>query len=135
MRTKFDFASHVAALRSRHHQSSAQKFRRRALPKTEIAQKQAHSAVFTPAEPIDVDKESELVVVLDHQFEFGYPGFSIGRFRLSVTSDDNPSLDASIPDAILAVIRTAPEGRTADQQTQLLKHIATIAPVDKADPR
>ena len=92
-------------------------------------QAKPHTAVFTPAEPVAIDKDSELVVTLDHQFEFSYPGFSIGRFRLSVTGDDNPGLDASIPEPILAIVRTPPTERSADQQIQLLNHVAWFAPV------
>jgi mono/diheme cytochrome c family protein len=91
-------------------------------------QTKPHTAVFTTAEPVAVDKDSELVVTLDHQFEFSYPGFSMGRFRLSVTGDDNPSLDANIPEPILAIARIPAADRTPDQQTQLLKHVAAFAP-------
>jgi mono/diheme cytochrome c family protein len=91
-------------------------------------QTKAHTAVFTPAEPVSIEKDAELVVTLDHQFEFGYPGFSLGRFRLSVTGDDNPSLDASVPEPILAIIKSPADARTAAQQTQLLKHVAAFAP-------
>ncbi len=92
-------------------------------------QAKSHTAVFTTAEPVAIDKDSELVVTLDHQFEFTSPGFSLGRFRLSVTGDDNPSLDATIPEPILAIARISAAERTADQRTQLLKHVASFAPV------
>ena len=92
-------------------------------------QAKPHTAVFTPTEPVAIDKDMELVVTLDHQFEFAYPGFSIGRFRLSVTGDDNPGLDTNVPEPILAIVRTSPAERSADQQTQLLKHVASFAPV------
>jgi hypothetical protein len=91
-------------------------------------QTRAHTAVFTPAEPIQITKGAELVVTLDHQFEFGYPGFSLGRFRLSMTSDDNPSLEGNVPEAILAIVRVPAADRTADQKTRLLKHVASFAP-------
>jgi mono/diheme cytochrome c family protein len=91
-------------------------------------QTQTHTAVFTPAAPIMIDKDAEVIVTLDHQFEFAYPGFSIGRFRLSISSDDNPSLDPTVPEPILAIVKTPTASRTAEQQTQLMKHIASFAP-------
>jgi hypothetical protein len=94
-------------------------------------QTKAHTAVFTPAEPVAIAKGTELVVTLDHQFEFGYPGFSIGRLRLSVTSDDSPAAEAEVPAPILAIARIPAAGRTADQQALLLKHVAQFAPPTK----
>ena len=38
------------------------------------------------------------MLTLDHQFEFGYPGFSIGKFRIALTSDEAPAL-APVPDS------------------------------------
>ncbi len=91
-------------------------------------QTKPHTAVFTPAEPVAIPDGADLVVTLDHQFEFSYPGFSLGRFRVSVTSDDNPNLDASVPAPILAIAKIPAANRTPDQQSQLLKHVATFAP-------
>ena len=91
-------------------------------------QAKSHAAVFTPAEPISLESGSELLVTLDHQFEFAYPGFSLGRFRLSVTSDDNPSLDANVPESIVAIVRMPVANRSAAQQSELLKHVAAFAP-------
>jgi len=95
-------------------------------------QTKSHTAVFTPAEPVAIPDGSNLVVTLDHQFEFAYPGFSLGRFRISLTGDDNPTLDANVPAAIIAIAKVPVAERTADQQAQLLKHVATFAPSAKA---
>lgn len=91
-------------------------------------QTKPHTAVFKSSESVDIEEVSELVVTLDHQFEFAYPGFSLGRFRISVTGDDSPSLDAAVPEPILAIARTASKERTAEQQAALLKHAASFAP-------
>lgn len=91
-------------------------------------QTKTHTAVFTSAEPLPIDKDAELIVTLDHQFEFGYPGFSIGRFRVSVTSDESPALDPTVPEPILAIVKTPAASRTVEQQAQLLKHVASFAP-------
>lgn len=87
-----------------------------------------HTALFTPTEAVMIDADMELVVTLDHQFEFSYPGFSLGRFRLSVTGDDSPTLDAAVPEAIRAIAKLQPAARTAEQQAQLIKHVAGFAP-------
>jgi mono/diheme cytochrome c family protein len=91
-------------------------------------QTKAHTAVFAPTTPVTLDKDAEIIVTLDHQFEFAYPGFSIGRFRLSITDDDNPSLEPTVPEPILAIVRTPADQRTVEQQGLLLKHVASFAP-------
>lgn len=95
-------------------------------------QTKPHAAVFTPTEAASIPEGADLIVTLDHQFEFAYPGFSMGRFRVSVTSDDNPTLEDNVPAAILAIAKTPAAERTADQQAQLLKHVASFAPTTKS---
>ena len=92
-------------------------------------QSKSHTAVFTPAAPHELAAGSELLVTLDHQFEFGYPGFSLGRFRLSVTSDDNPSLEGNVPERILVLVKLDEADRSKIQQAQLLKYFAGISPL------
>lgn len=87
-----------------------------------------HTALFTPEAPVTIEADSKLVITLDHQFEFSYPGFSMGRFRLSITGDDSPALDGAVPEAIRAIARLSPVKRTPEQQVQLLKHVAGFAP-------
>ena len=83
---------------------------------------QPHTAVFTVGESRELTAATELIVTLDHQFEYSYPGFSIGRFRISTTTDPQPVLNAAIPDAIVAIIQIAADKRTPDQQQQLYRH-------------
>ncbi|MFO0867985.1 MAG: PSD1 and planctomycete cytochrome C domain-containing protein [Pirellulales bacterium] len=90
---------------------------------------QPHTAVFTLTQPLAIPAAAELVVTLDHQFEFSFPGFSLGRFRLSVTSDPSPSLQGDLPDEILAILRRPAGERTAAEQTRLTDHYATVAPL------
>lgn len=85
---------------------------------------QPHTAVFTIGEGQKLPDAAELIVTLDHQFEYSYPGFSIGRFRISATSDAQPTLQEDLPDAIQAIVRLAPDKRTADQQQQLYRYFA-----------
>ena len=92
-------------------------------------QTKPHTAVFTPAAPVALPAGTSLLVTLVHRFENSTPGFSLGRFRLSATSDDNPSLDDKVPEPILAIAKLAEADRSPAQQTQLMKHFAGIAPV------
>ena len=94
-------------------------------------QSKPHTAIFTPTSPLTLPVGTSLLVTLDHRFEFGYPGFSIGRFRLSATSDDKPNLDPSVPESILAIIRIPEAERSSGQRLQLYKHYAAIAPITK----
>lgn len=95
-------------------------------------QTKSHTAVFTPGNPVPIEPGSELLITLDHQFEFGYPGFSIGRFRLSVSKDDNPSLEEAVPAPILEIARLESGKRSSEQQVQLLKHVAAFAPTTQS---
>jgi len=92
-------------------------------------QLEAHSAVFTPAQPITMEKGTELIVTLDHQFEFSYPGFSIGRLRISITSDYPASLETNVPESIAVIARLSVADRSPDQEAQLLRHVASFAPL------
>ncbi|MFO0904386.1 MAG: PSD1 and planctomycete cytochrome C domain-containing protein [Pirellulales bacterium] len=84
-------------------------------------------AVFTVQGPIDVGPGRRLAVTLDHQFEFSYPGFSLGRFRLSSTGDARPSLKTHLPDEVWAVLRKPVGTRTADERNRLLDYFAQHA--------
>ena len=66
--------------------------------------------------PIDVGPGRRLIVTLDHQFEFSYPGFSLGRFRLSATGDPRPSLKTHLPDEVWAVLQKPAGMRTDDDR-------------------
>ncbi len=96
-------------------------------------QTESHVAVFTLAQPTEIPTGAELIVTLDHQFEFAYPGFSLGRFRLSITRDESPTLKPSLPDDIQAIVRTPSEQRTDPQRATLLKHFVTaVAPTNQS---
>src|SRR5262245_34011546 len=91
-----------------------------------------HSAAFTLAEPYTPADGTELEITLDHQFELNYSGFSIGRFRLSLTSDTPPSLTGELA-AELRVIFMVPAGkRTPEQQEYVFAYYAAIAPSTKS---
>jgi hypothetical protein len=92
-------------------------------------QTEPHTAVFTLERAQAVEAGDALIVMLDHQFEFSYPGFSLGRFRLSATSDAAPALNPALPENIAALIRTSPDQRSAEQKRELLEFFTThVAP-------
>jgi len=91
-----------------------------------------HKAVFSLAEPYFPGPGVELEVTLDHQFEFNYPGFSIGRFRLFLTGDEGPSLTGELPGEVRTVLAVPFERRTPDQRTYVWAYYAGIAPVTKS---
>lgn len=83
-----------------------------------------HEAMFVLAEPVTLAEPANVQIVLDHQFEFAYPGFSLGKFRLSVTGDAAPRLTHPLPAEILAIVRTPAENRSTEQQSKLWQHFA-----------
>jgi hypothetical protein len=87
-----------------------------------------HQAIFGLATVRELTDATELVVTLDHQFEFAYPGFSIGRFRISATSDEKLSLQDQLPESILAALQVSTEQRSADQKQTLFKYFADRSP-------
>src|SRR5262249_43463254 len=80
---------------------------------------------FAPAEG------TELEITLDQQFEFNYPGFSIGRFRLYVTADSAPSLTNEIPADVRSYVALAADRRTPEQQSAIWTYFAGISPQTK----
>src|SRR5262249_48468689 len=87
-----------------------------------------HSAAFTLAEPYTPTEGTELEITLDHQFEFNYPGFSIGRFRLSLTLDTPPSLTGELAAELRVIFMVPAEKRTPGQLEYVLAYYAAIAP-------
>jgi hypothetical protein len=90
-------------------------------------QTKAHAAVFTIGSPAAAGAGTELTIVLDHQFEYQYPGFSIGRFRISATGDQQPSLSPAVPADIRAIVKTPADARTAEQRQKLHDHFVSQA--------
>lgn len=89
---------------------------------------QPHTAVFTVGTLPKLEEVVELVVTLDHQFEYATPGFSIGRFRISATQQAQPVLQPELPADILAIVQVDPEKRSAEQQRQLYQYFVQRVP-------
>jgi mono/diheme cytochrome c family protein len=92
---------------------------------------QPHAAVFTLAEPVGDVGRSALRLTL-HQF--GIHQMTLGRFRVSVTTDPLP-VDASGVPAGIEEILLVPAGRRTEEQSQeLRRYYLSIAP-ELAGPR
>jgi hypothetical protein len=91
-----------------------------------------HTAIFGLNESREIADAAELIVTLDHQFEFSYPGFSIGRFRISATADEKLSLKDELPENILAMLKISHDQRTAEQQQLLFKFFAERSPLTQS---
>ena len=87
-----------------------------------------HVAVFAPDAPVAVPAGAQIIVTLDHRFQFSYPGFALGRFRLSITSDPQPKLQDDMPADLQAVLRKPESDRSDQEWNRLLEHVARAAP-------
>ena len=90
-----------------------------------------HSAVFGLVEPYEPAAGTELEITLDHQFEFTYPGFSIGRFRVYLTGDEAPSVTGELAPEVRARLLVPADRRSADEQTWLWGYYASLTPTKK----
>jgi hypothetical protein len=87
-----------------------------------------HVAAFTFAEPVVGAAGAKLTVRLVHGSQF--PQHNIGRFRISVTSADKPSLTtpSGVPVDVATAIAIAADQRTPEQKAAIAKYYRTIAP-------
>ena len=83
---------------------------------------ESHRAVFHCEQPIDIVEGAELEVVLDHRFQFVYPGFSLGRFRVALTDQASPSIDGEPPAEIAAILNVVADKRSPEQTKRLLRY-------------
>jgi hypothetical protein len=85
---------------------------------------EAHRAVFRLATPLKTQSGDTLRLVLRHTFAFSYPGFSIGRFRVTETSDAEPFRAAEISGRLWAAARTEGGTRHSGDAEALLEAFA-----------
>jgi WD40 repeat protein len=85
-----------------------------------------HWATFETRAPTGYAGGTVLTITLHHQFNS--PEFSLGRFRISVATAAKP-VGLSLADDLKAVLDTAPDQRTPQQQESLAKYIRSIDPV------
>ena len=80
-----------------------------------------HYARFSLAEPIGSADGATLTFTLQHRFR---DGFSIGRFRLWVTTSNEP-LEQGLPADVLAILDTKASERTEEQKAALAAYYRT----------
>jgi hypothetical protein len=85
----------------------------------------SHVALFQTKSPIGFEEGTILTVTLVQR----YPGkeHNIGKFRISVTTAESPTLKAA-PDAILAALHTEPSKRTPEQKATLRNYYRSFDP-------
>ena len=90
--------------------------------------KEDRVAVFTFAEPVNINQGDILQVSLAHKSE--EPEHAIGRFRLSTTDQEQASLsiDSGLPSDVLKTLHTKAADRTSKEQTVLTLYHASVAP-------
>jgi hypothetical protein len=89
-------------------------------------QKEPHTAVFVTAQPLAPSGPVRLEFRLEHRFK--NPGYNLGRFRLSATTDPRVAERATLPGPVRAILDTPPAGRSREQQAQLAAYYRSIAP-------
>ena len=90
-------------------------------------QSKNRQAVFTLAEPLSLGTNTSLILRLKHESIHGQ--HNIGHFRLSLTSEPNPSLlNSTLPENVLADLKLNALERSAEQKEELAKYYRNIAP-------
>jgi hypothetical protein len=88
-----------------------------------------HAAQFLLKEPLAVATPIRLTFRLEHRYKDA--GYTLGRFRLSATTDPSASRRIDVPEAILAIVDTRAQERTVGQKETLARHYRSIAPALK----
>ena len=87
-----------------------------------------HKAVFVFEKPITSDVTTVLTIRLRH--DSIHPKHNIGRFRLSLTSADKPSVnDLGLPTDIVAAVKVEAAQQSPEQKQAVAKYFRTVAPL------
>ncbi len=92
----------------------------------------ANAAYFFLAKPIGEADGTVLTFKLDQQFD---KQFTIGRFRLSLTTDPDAQAKVGVPASITDLADIAPEQRTAQQKSALTAYYRGIDPLIAAESK
>jgi hypothetical protein len=79
---------------------------------------QDHAAVFEFAQPVNAANGVVFTATMEQRHGSSH---TLGKFRLSVTTDKNPKLKATLSPALVKLLDTPPVDRTADQEAELRK--------------
>jgi hypothetical protein len=85
----------------------------------------AHTAVFSVSRPLEIEGGARLEFRLEQTYIHQQ---TIGRFRISVTTDLEPKAATGFPARIEAILATAPEKRTDEEKDDLKRYYLTQAP-------
>ncbi|MFT5527401.1 MAG: hypothetical protein ACI9HK_005383, partial [Pirellulaceae bacterium] len=91
---------------------------------------QKHELTLIPEAPIQLDKGSSLSVTIEQLSP--HENHTLGQFRFSTTADTEVAKYAETPPAILTIVKTAVDQRSAEQLKQLSDFYASISPLTKA---
>jgi hypothetical protein len=89
-------------------------------------QKAPHAAVFPVSAAVGTAAPTVLTFRLEHRYKS--PGYNLGRFRLSTTTDARLLQRASIPADVLAIIDTPADQRGKEQKEALARYYRSVAP-------
>jgi hypothetical protein len=84
-----------------------------------------HAIVFRVAEPLQFEPGARLLLTL-HQFTIHQT--TIGRFRVSTTTDANPPTASGLPDEVEEIALIPRDQRTLEQSKCLESHFLSVAP-------
>lgn len=87
---------------------------------------QPHSLTLVPKNPVELPAGSSLSIVIEQLSK--HENHTLGKLRLSSTSDVRASEYARTPAGILDVVRIPPDHRSEVQREDLTRHYLTIAP-------
>ena len=83
-------------------------------------------ALLQAEKPIEFENGATLTVVLRNDSK--YPEANLGRFRLSITTNERPIPESLLPAATLRILSVAPSERTPKQKEDLSAFYRSIAP-------
>jgi hypothetical protein len=89
-------------------------------------QKERHEAVFVLKDAVAIPSSARLQFRLEHRSPTKRA--NLGRFRLAATRDRAAARWAEIPPAVLAILATPDDERTAEHRAALDAHYRSIAP-------
>ena len=86
-----------------------------------------HRLVLQTTQPVEVKPGEPLTIVLDFQFKKP-PQHTLGRFRLSATTNEHPTGRAVMSSNLIAILKTPAGARKADDTRKLREFFLTNSP-------
>jgi mono/diheme cytochrome c family protein len=90
-----------------------------------------HTITLVPTTTVKVAKGSKLVLTIEQTSS--HKDHTLGSFRVGYTPDVGAVEVARTPAAVLAVLNTPADKRTAEQTAKLTEHFVSVAPETKPD--